>query len=662
MGVKLGNGKWAIKEDKLLAYNDNSGRFFNKEFDFSRGSSATYVAKDGLIKTAGLQATNLVNNGDFSELGSELITNGNFDTDSDWNGVNANGTSISNGSLNYSNTSLNHNISQGSVVTIGKPYQLIFTISNYEKGSILPILGAGGVLQEVSGNGTYTMYGTASINETFYFQARGTDGTTLSIDNVSVKQVDPNDYWTVGGSWSLSEDKADYLATGNGSSLSQSNVFTNTGLHKISFTISEVASGQNARILIESSSEVYLPLTSLGNGNYTYYVNATASNNLIVRGYTSGSGVAFSISNISIQEVQADTPRIDFSDSVKGALLLEPSSTQLIQYSEDFSQWSGINSSRASILKNQVISPDGSITADRLSDADNSSNYHNLFQYLTFTSGNPYVFSFFAKAGTSDYVNFYLDNGHCAFQFSTKTLSGANSSNCTYTEFENGWYLLTFYKSSLSSTSRPISIYTGGGTSDSDGSYIGNPSKNVFIWGAQVEAGNYRTSYIPNHGVSGGVTRLADVCNNSGSAQDFSEEGVLYCEIAALANDGTSRQISLSDGSNANNKISLRYTSTTNELNAFVKSGGSVVFNESEILSDTTQNNKLALKYKQNDFSLYVNGVEVATDSNGNTPTGLNVLDFDSAIGTLNFYGKVREVQVFTEALTDEQLEKLTTI
>ena len=69
MGVKLGNGKWAIKEDKLLAYNDNSGRFFNKEFDFSRGSSATYVAKDGLIKTAGLQETNLVNNGDFSELG-----------------------------------------------------------------------------------------------------------------------------------------------------------------------------------------------------------------------------------------------------------------------------------------------------------------------------------------------------------------------------------------------------------------------------------------------------------------------------------------------------------------------------------------------------------------------------------------------------------------
>tara|TARA_R110002110_G_scaffold208136_1_gene420342 strand:- start:37 stop:252 length:216 start_codon:yes stop_codon:yes gene_type:complete len=50
MAVKLGNGNWAVKENKLLAYNDNSGRFFNKEFDFSRGSSATYVGKDGLIR------------------------------------------------------------------------------------------------------------------------------------------------------------------------------------------------------------------------------------------------------------------------------------------------------------------------------------------------------------------------------------------------------------------------------------------------------------------------------------------------------------------------------------------------------------------------------------------------------------------------------------
>ena len=83
MGVKLGNGNWAVKEDKLLAYNDKSGKFFNKEFDFTRGSSATYVAKDGLIKTAGIQPNSVLNS-DFSQEGAELVTNGGFDTDSNW--------------------------------------------------------------------------------------------------------------------------------------------------------------------------------------------------------------------------------------------------------------------------------------------------------------------------------------------------------------------------------------------------------------------------------------------------------------------------------------------------------------------------------------------------------------------------------------------------
>ena len=51
--IQLGtDGNWAIKEDNLLAYKKDGDRFFNKEFDFTRGSVATYVDKDGLIKTA----------------------------------------------------------------------------------------------------------------------------------------------------------------------------------------------------------------------------------------------------------------------------------------------------------------------------------------------------------------------------------------------------------------------------------------------------------------------------------------------------------------------------------------------------------------------------------------------------------------------------------
>ena len=51
MGVRLGNGNWGVKANKLLAYNDASGMFFNKEFDFTRATTATRVNKSGLIES-----------------------------------------------------------------------------------------------------------------------------------------------------------------------------------------------------------------------------------------------------------------------------------------------------------------------------------------------------------------------------------------------------------------------------------------------------------------------------------------------------------------------------------------------------------------------------------------------------------------------------------
>ncbi len=50
--LKFGNGEWAVKEGSALAYNDENGNFKPLPFDFTRASTATYVAKDGLIKTA----------------------------------------------------------------------------------------------------------------------------------------------------------------------------------------------------------------------------------------------------------------------------------------------------------------------------------------------------------------------------------------------------------------------------------------------------------------------------------------------------------------------------------------------------------------------------------------------------------------------------------
>jgi len=176
----------------------------------------------------------------------------------------------------------------------------------------------------------------------------------------------------------------------------------------------------------------------------------------------------------------------------------------------------------------------------------------------------------------------------------------------------------------------------------------------------QVEALSYSTSYIPTSGAI--ATRLADSVTGAGDATTFnSTEGVLYAEIAALVDDLTFRSISLSDGTTSNRCV-LRYGGTTNRVNVLISSEGLITFDNNFTLTEITDFNKIAVKYKQDDFALWVNGVEVVTDTSGNTPIGLNELAFDVGDGGLPLYGKVKSVITFDTALTDAELTCLTTI
>ena len=184
-----------------------------------------------------------------------------------------------------------------------------------------------------------------------------------------------------------------------------------------------------------------------------------------------------------------------------------------------------------------------------------------------------------------------------------------------------------------------------------------NDAATIYIWGAQLEQLSYATSYIPTNGST--VTRNQEICNNSGTVNDFnSEEGVLYAEIAALADDLTNRFISLTDGTD-NNSVTIFYGGVSNRIRTEIKSGAVTQANLSTTSYPITNYNKIAVKYKGNDFALWVNGVEVATDTSGSTPIGLNDLSFNRA-NILDFYGKTKNLKVFKRALTDTELYLLT--
>ena len=134
----------------------------------------------------------------------------------------------------------------------------------------------------------------------------------------------------------------------------------------------------------------------------------------------------------------------------------------------------------------------------------------------------------------------------------------------------------------------------------------------------------------------------------------------MYGEIAALANDGTNRAISISDGS-ISNSVNLFYVGAIgdNTIRFIVFSNSSTQVQIDYTLS-VTDNHKIAIKYKENDFALWVDGVEVGTDVNGISPIGLNNISFTQGGGQSPFYGKNKALAVFP-ILTDAQLQSLTT-
>ncbi len=124
-----------------------------------------------------------------------------------------------------------------------------------------------------------------------------------------------------------------------------------------------------------------------------------------------------------------------------------------------------------------------------------------------------------------------------------------------------------------------------------------------------------------------------------------SQEGVLYAEIAALANDNTYRNISISDGT-LYNAVIFSFTNTDNKVNAVLRSGGSGYGNLFHTLTDIKTFNDYVIVWKSGEFTLYVNGINEITQSFSETPISLSELSFNN-VSSAPFYGKTKALKVY---------------
>jgi len=345
-----------------------------------------------------------------------------------------------------------------------------------------------------------------------------------------------------------------------------------------------------------------------------------------------------------IEVVGNDVPRIDYTDSADGVLLLEPQSTNLITHSSELtnSSWVKTNTgtgSAPSITSNYSISPDGTQNADRVIFNLNGGTANGDISQVSVTIGSvssaSYTNSVYIKSNTANNYDLVVTDpsgGHIVKNISTE-----------WQRFDNP-------RENVTNASFRIRLRGDEGTSD---------YADVSIWGAQLEQQSFVTSLINTSGST--VQRAAETASGAGNSEVFNDsEGVLFAEINLIYNQ-SGRYITLGDGTSSN-RIILGTEGGDDRIIFYVIVGGNVQCQIPYILPDINAIYKIAIKYKQNDFALWVNGLEVGTDTSGSTlaSNALSKLVFNGGTGTSNFYGKTKELGYYNTALTDAELEYMT--
>ena len=421
----------------------------------------------------------------------------------------------------------------------------------------------------------------------------------------------------------------------------------------------------NGSIGTVDSGSIDAKIESVGSGFYRCSIVISTSSATGVRFYTaSADGNVSGTGSIYIQDAQLnyglvaqeyqettttsvvsgitnDLPRLDYSGGAScPSLKLEPSRSNILPQSEFFgASWSASN---ITITSNATTSPEGVENATTI---ENTSASNYLVYGASVTASTTYQFSFYAKNVDATVANVIFYDASNSAVISTTSYVG---------DLTTEWKRLDF------------SVTTPVGCTSLNINIVNGLSGSMHIWGAQLEAGAYATSYIPTYGTS--ATRTADSCSKTGISSLIGQtEGTLFVEVdTAVLGDiygGNNRRfLTISDGT-TNNRIVIAQNRTTDAINLAVITSATLVADISTA-SNQSGIKKIAVGYANNDFVLYVNGVQIGTDTSGGVPpcSRLGVGVYETAAQNYNAACPIKQALLFKTRLSNSDLATLTSL
>jgi hypothetical protein len=326
-----------------------------------------------------------------------------------------------------------------------------------------------------------------------------------------------------------------------------------------------------------------------------------------------------------------DIPRIDYTGGGCPSILLEPQRTNLLTYSEQFDNAAWVKQGTSSVSGNTTIAPDGSLTADTLSGATGTDVSGNVLRKNVSGTVDSTLSIYIKSLGSTSFT-IYIRNG----------LSGAVQSQSIT---PNGtWQRVTL-------TSNPNNGQV----------FFGNTDGDVAIWGAQLEAGAYPTSYIPTTTIK--LARNADVINRNDIYTNnliTAAGGTWFVDLinnVVMSRDTSNLGLFIADSSDGitGNVISLRNNSSLSPKRLTINKR--IAGSQTQIYITTTDHVKVAIKWNGTTADVFENGIKVVS------ATSFTATDMEFFSGTGSDVSKyIKQMALFPTPLHDDECIALTTL
>ncbi len=517
------------------------------------------------------------------------------------------------------------------------------TYNNYEDLLTFTRASKGHALRPVS-------YGTELVTNGDF--SDGTTGWILK-SNATIAVVNQELEVTVTGSGGGFSDNSQGMTTTVGK------------IYKVTFDARTGTYSGDFALIINTTAVLYETL-SPDMTTYEYIFVADSSDFDLEFARASASTGTVYFDNVSVKEVLFDQPdgtltlfehpnnipRVEYdADGNRLGLLVEEARTNLVTYSEDFteSSWGKFDTT---ISADATASPDGINNADKIIEGSGSS-IHRINTAATIVSGTSYTASAFVKADERSIVLLRTNNGSTDEDTYFDLSSGSiTSGSGLISDLGNGWFRVSrTFTASASTTSSFIYqvLLVSSGTTTS---YAGNGTSGIYIYGAQLEAGSFPTSYIKTTGST--ATRSADVASIPVADFGFNASAGSFVLDASWAGNSpdVSTLVHLGDTSDRHlvyyNNGFYRYQ---------VKSGNVVTVQM--VASGSEENDVVAASYKKDSY-FFGDGSAINSDTSGDLPTEvLTTLDIGGYSSDNHFNGHIKSIKYYPRQLTSAQLGDL---